>query len=167
MSAPPLKTDPKYGYFPWWPEDGNDWLHPEDVAQARSMIPSERIFRRDGTDGEFFVLHYGETRLRVRPALWQEVELEGFELGDWVEVLSRGLRNEPRTGVIREMLWDESARAIRYQISENDRPLEERYAREDLRHVEPMYARRLSAVPAPKRNGTAELINDTGRRKAA
>ena len=48
-NTPPLKTDPKYGYFPWWPQDGNDWLHPDDVAIARSMIPSNRMFRRDGT----------------------------------------------------------------------------------------------------------------------
>ena len=32
-----LKTDPKYGVYPWWPEDGNDWLHPDDVATARTV----------------------------------------------------------------------------------------------------------------------------------
>ncbi len=106
MPLPPLKTDPKYGCFPWWPEDGNDWVHPDDVALARSIIPSGRIFRRDSSDGEYLVMRYGEITLRVRRTLWQEVEPEGFELGDWVEVLSLGLRNEPRTGVIREMFWD-------------------------------------------------------------
>jgi hypothetical protein len=136
-ALPPLKNDPKYGYFPWWPEDGDDWVHPEDVAIARSMIPSGRIFRRDGERGEFVVMHYGEVRLRVRRALWQEVQPEGFELGDWVEVLSRGMQNEPRTGVIREMLWDDGARAIRYYIAENERPILEPYAADDLRHVKP------------------------------
>ena len=61
-------------------------------------------------------MHYGDVTLRVRPTLWHEVSPEGFDIGDWVEVLSRGMRNEPRTGVIREMLWDESARAIHYLI---------------------------------------------------
>jgi hypothetical protein len=138
MSAPPLKTDPKYGYFPHWPQDGNDWLHPEDVAIARAMIPSPRVFRRDGVTGDYSVLHYGEVRIRVRPALWQEVEPEGFEIGDWVEVLSRGMVNEPRTGTVREMLWDESAGAIRYQISEGGQPLPQLYAREDLQRVDPV-----------------------------
>jgi len=133
----PLKTDPKYGCFPWWPEDGNDWVHPEDVAQARAMIPSGRVFRRDGTDGEFLLMHYGDITLRVRRTLWQEVEHEGFELGDWVEVLSRGLRNEPRTGVIREILWDERTNVIHYLIAENDVPINEPLTRDDLRRVEP------------------------------
>jgi len=136
--TPPLKTDPKYGYYPHWPQDGNDWLHSADIELARTLIPSPRIFRRDGTDGEFNVLHYGEITLRVLPALWQEVEPEGFEIGDWVEVLSRGMTNERRTGTIREMLWDDGARSIRYQISENGRPIDDLYSRDDLQHVEPL-----------------------------
>jgi hypothetical protein len=138
MSAPPLKTDPKYGYFPRWPEDGNDWVHPEDVDVARSMIPSGRVFRRDGMSGRYAVLHYGDERLRVLPALWQEVLPEGLEIGDWVEVLSRGMLNDARTGTIREVLWDEDSRAIRYQIVVNGQPVEQMYAREDLQKVEPV-----------------------------
>jgi len=137
MPLPPLKTDPKYGYFPWWPEDGDDWVHPEDVALARSLIPSGRIFRRDGDRGDFVVMHYGDVRVRVRPKLWQEVEPEGFEIGDWVEVLSLGMRNEPRTGVIRDVMWDTDARGIRYFIRENDLPIAEPYAADELRHVKP------------------------------
>jgi hypothetical protein len=134
---PPLKTDPKYGYFPWWPEEGDHWIQPADVATARAMIPSGRIFRRDGRDGEYVRMHYGEVTLRVRPTLWQEVEPEGFEIGDWVEVLSRGLVNEPRTGTIAEIAWDDHAGAIRYQIVENGQRIEAIYSRDDLKHVEP------------------------------
>jgi hypothetical protein len=101
------------------------------------MIPSGRVFRREGSDGEYLLMRYGDVALRVRRTLWQEVEPEGFELGDWVEVLSRGLRNEPHTGVIREMLWDQRAKAIRYLISDNYVPINEPYTRDDLRHVQP------------------------------
>jgi hypothetical protein len=138
-TLPPLKTDPKYGCFLRWPQDGNDWLHPDDVALARTMIPSERVFRRDGMDGEFSCLHYGDVTLRVRPALWQEVQHEGFDIGDWVEVLSHRMRNEPRTGVIREMLWDQRGRTLHYQIFDNDVPVPDLYTREDLQHVEPVF----------------------------
>jgi hypothetical protein len=138
MTAPPLKTDPKYGYFPRWPQDGDAWVHPEDVDVARSMIPSGRVFRRDGTAGHYAVLHYGDVRLRVLPALWQEVMPEGLEIGDWVEVVSRGMLNEPRAGAIREVLWDDDSRALRYQIWENGQPIEKLYAREDLQRVEPV-----------------------------
>jgi hypothetical protein len=136
--APPLKTDPKYGCFPWWPEDGDEWVHPDDVALARSIIPSGRVFRRDGQQGEYLVMHYGDTQLRVRRTLWLEVSHEGFDIGDWVEVRSRGMRNEPRTGVIREMLWDDGAQQVRYQITESGGNLvAELYSQEDLQHVEP------------------------------
>ena len=138
MTAPPLKTDPKYGYFPRWPQDGDAWVHPEDVDVVRSMIPSGRVFRRDGTAGRYAVLHYGDVQLRVLPALWQEVQPEGLEIGDWVEVVSRGMLNEPRTGAIREVLWDDDSRALRYQILENGQPIEKLYAREDLQRVEPV-----------------------------
>lgn len=138
MSAPPLKTDPKYGHFPWWPEDGDDWVHPDDVALAHKMIPSGRIFRRHGSQDEYVLMHYGEDCLRVRRTMWQEVESEGFEIGDWVEVLTRGMRNEPRTGTIREMLWDNRGQQIVYQITDNGQPIEQLYARDDLRRVDPV-----------------------------
>jgi hypothetical protein len=138
MSAPPLKTDPKYGYFPWWPEDGDDWVHPGDVAAAHKMIPSGRIFRRDGSQDEYVLMHYGDICLRVRRTLWQEVGPDGFEIGDWVEVLTRGMRNEPRTGTIREMLWDTRGRQIVYQITDNGQPIEQLYTRDDLRRVDPV-----------------------------
>ncbi len=137
LELPPLKTDPKYGYFPRWPEEGDDWLHPADVAAARAMIPSGRIFRREGNDGEFGLMHYGDVTLRVRPTLWQEVEPEGFEIGDWVEVRTRGLANEPRTGTIVEIAWDDHAGEIRYQILENGQRIETLYSRNDLKRVEP------------------------------
>jgi hypothetical protein len=137
MTAPPLKTDPKFGCFPWWPEDGDDWVHPEDVAVARQMIPSERVFRRDGTSGVFLKMHYGRVMLRVRRTLWLEVPPPEFEIGEWVEVLSRGMRNTPRTGTICDLLWDEGAKAARYQILDDGQRIEKRYAADDLRRVEP------------------------------
>ena len=133
---PPLKTDPKYGYFSRWPEDGDAWLHPDDVAIARTLIPSNRVFCRDGMDGEFHILRYGDITLRVRPALWQEVHDEGLAIGDWVEVIPHGMTNEPRTGVIRAVLWDERNRAMSYQIVENDTPIADFYSREDLKRVD-------------------------------
>ena len=137
MSDMPLNLEPRYGYYPWWPEDGNDWLHPEDVEQARQMIPSLRIFRREGERGPFVELHYGPIRLRVKRTLWQEIDPVAFEIGDWVEVLSRGKQNEPRTGTIREIVWNQRARQPRYQILDNGTPIANYFAAEDLRYVQP------------------------------
>jgi uncharacterized protein DUF6960 len=137
MELPDLKTEPKYGYFPRWPEDGNDWVHPRDVSLARTHIPSARVFRREGHRGEYLVLRYGVVRLRVKPALWIEVPWEGFDIGDWVEVLSRGQLNTPRTGIIRDMHWDARSRSIQYFIDEAGQPIPNAYSVQDLRHVDP------------------------------
>ena len=134
---PPLKTDPKHGYYPWWPEDGDDWVHPEDVERARALIPSPRIWRRDGESGDYLLLYYGDERLRVRRTLWREAPFEGFEVGDQVEVLPHGMKNEACTGVVRDVHWDDHECGVRYWVAAADgsvleRPLEAR----DLKHVE-------------------------------
>ncbi|MGL4514065.1 MAG: DUF6960 family protein [Lacipirellulaceae bacterium] len=139
---PPLKVDPKHGYYPWWPEDGDAWVHPEDVALARRTIPGPRVWRRDGVvpaeSGEYVVLHYGADRLRVRRTLWREAPFEGFSIGDWVEVRPRGLKNEPHTGHVREVWWDDHEQAVRYWITTADgTALERAFEADDLKHVEP------------------------------
>lgn len=149
MTPPPLKTDPKYGYYPWWPEDGEEWIHPQDVEIAKRLIPSGRVFRRDGEQGPFILLQYGHDRLRVRRTLWMEVEPEGFDIGDLVEVVPQGMQNEPQTGVIREMMWDAEADAIRYQISVADAPVETLFGREDLVPVAPREDREEVRIEPP------------------
>ena len=61
-------------------------------------------------------------------------------MGDWVEVISRGHRNTPRTGRIREMLWEPRSKSLQYLITENGRPVAKMYTRPDLRHVDPTEA---------------------------
>ncbi len=130
-----MKTDPRYGYYPWWPENGDEWVHPEDVAVARGMIPSKRIWRRDGTSGPFVFLHYGEVNIRVRPVLWVEVNGEGIELGNWVEVLSHMQKNTHCIGQVREMFWNTYTRSIGYRIQSSQQIVPKTYASTDLRLV--------------------------------
>lgn len=162
---PPLKTDPKHGHFPWWPEDGDAWVHPQDVELARSMIPSPRIWRRDGTvaaddQSEWVVMHYGETKLRVRRTLWREIEAEGFELGDLVEVRSRGMKNEPNTGTIRDMHWDDHAGVIRYWLTLADGTrLERAFGVDDFKHVdEPVSEQEVRREPPSDLGEAPELM---------
>lgn len=150
----------RYGYFPWWPQDGDEWLHPEDIRLARRLIPSPRVFRREDRPGGWAVLRYGGWTLRVRPTLWQEVAGEGYEIGDWVEVLSRCGQQTPRTGVIREMLWDSRARALAYQLEEAGTPIPTRYHAGDFRPVELPDAERLGGWYEPR--GDAEQGLDEG-----
>ena len=131
---PPIATDPKYGHYPWWPEEGDDWVHPDDVVLARRMIPSQRIWRRDGTADGYALIHYGDLQLRVRHILWVEASYEGFDVGDLVEILPHGLQNEGHTGHIREFYWDEHERGVRYTITTSEgTPLENVYTVLDMK----------------------------------
>jgi len=136
----PLKTGPKYGYYPWWPEDGDQWVHPEDIAVARSHIPSPRVFRReeiaDAPESKYLQLRYGDLQIRVVPTLWREVRWENFDIGDMVEVRPQGMENEHLTGVISEMVWDEHAGGLKYEIDEADFPAGKQFSSADLKHVE-------------------------------
>lgn len=132
-----MKTDPKYGFYPWWPENGDDWVHPEDVALARELIPSPRVFRRDGRSGSYVVLHYGSVRLRVRRTLWQAVAWEGFDIGDWVEVLSRGMKNTPRVGVVREIYCHAVSQGLRYLIDDAGQAIPTEFTADDIRPASP------------------------------
>jgi hypothetical protein len=144
---PPLKTDPKYGHYPWWPQDGDDWVHPEDVALARAMIPSPRVWRREGEQGEYVVLQYGDVRLRVKRTLWVETPHEGYDIGDWVEVRPRGMTNDPVTGQVRELHWDAHAGVLRYYLTVGDGAhLDKALEGHDLKPVEPPKAEAESRI---------------------
>ncbi|TWT47729.1 DUF6960 family protein [Botrimarina hoheduenensis] len=155
---PPLKTDPKHGYFPWWPEDGDNWVHPQDVAVARSVIPSSRVWRREGiepaTPEDYVVMRYGSVQIRVRRTLWRELRSEGFEVGDMVEVRPRGMTNEPHTGHVRDVLWNEHEGRIEYfLLGVEGTPFEHAYTAQDLRHTE---------APRPQEEFRIEPSGDEG-----
>ena len=67
----------------------------------------------------------------------REAPWEGFGLGEWVEVMSRGAVNRWRTGTMWEMRWSVRWNKIHYYIEEAGQPIPKAYSREDLRHVEP------------------------------
>ena len=133
-----MKPDPRYGYYPRWPQDSEGWIHPGDVSVAKRMIPSSRIWRRDGADEPYVHLVYGEVRIRVHRTLWQEIPYEGLEISDWVEVKSQMQQNTYCIATILEMHWDAWAHAIRYQIAYREQLFPKRYSRADLRLVGPI-----------------------------
>lgn len=150
----PLKTDPKYGHYPWWPEDGDSWVHPEDVATARSMIPSPRVWRRDGREGDFVVMRYGATSIRVRRTLWVETPHEGLEIGDLVEVIPEGIHSHAETGRVRDVHWDAHAGGLRYLLQHADgAPIDHAFGAQELKHVE---------RPQPREEARIEPSDDVG-----
>ncbi|MCP4191957.1 MAG: hypothetical protein GY768_15200 [Planctomycetaceae bacterium] len=128
-----MKLDPRYGYFPRWPENGNTWIHPADITIARNTIPSFQIWRREETHTPYELLSQGEITIRVLPSLWTQIPSEGIEIGDWVEVKSRLQNNTYRIAKIREMHWNTRSQSIDYRVEFRQFILPNKLTRADLR----------------------------------
>lgn len=130
-----MRTEPAYLVYPRWPEDGDAWVHPQDVRLARRLIPSTRVFRRVGREGSYLVLAYGPLRLRVKPAMRQALPGDGFNLGDQVEVCSQLGKNRAMVATIDEMHWNARCGVIQYRLRRREMTLARRYTAADLRPV--------------------------------
>ncbi|TWT88768.1 hypothetical protein Mal64_22560 [Pseudobythopirellula maris] len=166
MTLPPINNDPAFGYYPWWPktppgESSDEWVHPDDRERAKGVIPGPRVWRRDGQEGPYVILHYGDERLRVRRTLWCEVEPEGWEIGDEVSVRPLGMKNDPVIGFIRERLWDETEGAMRYELTVADGTLyEKQFASYELKRLEPLVEREDFELEPPEDDeGVDDLID--------
>jgi hypothetical protein len=135
---PPLKRPPVYGVFRWWPEDGEAWIHPHDTGIVKGLIPGPRVFRREDLDETWALVTYGDVRFRIRPAIWLEVEHEGFDVGDWVEIKSRMGQADPFVGRIRDMHWNHANGQIEYFVDRADLSEVRAWLAEDLAPVDPI-----------------------------
>ena len=117
-----LKLPQRFGAFPRWPEDGTDWIHPDDVQLVEGLIPSRRIFERHRLNGdnEYSKVCYGELSIRIRPVLWLEVKTDGYLIGDRVEIRSRMGAKKPDIASIQEMFWDRKRAMVEYRLSVRD-----------------------------------------------
>ena len=127
----PLKIQPKYGVYLWWPVDEN-WVHPDDLDTADELIPSDRVFRREEYDKEYSLLLYGEQFIRVRPVIWLEIQSEGYELGDQIEVKSQMGKGQPIVATIEGIRWDNETRRIKYSLSAHGRAVERDYTSDEF-----------------------------------
>ena len=143
----PLKRPVAYGVYPWWPENGTEWIHPHDVPKAQELIPSDRVLRRSELDRDFSTLQYGKLTVRVRATMWLPIDHEGFDIDDTVEVCSRMGKNEPFVGIIEEMFWNDREKKIEYQVSRNHRPIARRFSAIDLQHVHSLESPATQSLP--------------------
>lgn len=151
-----LKVLPKHG-FCLWPEDGADWIHPNDLEVARSLIPSKRIFRKEYTadpihDGLGYVVYvYGAKYFRGQQTLWHEVETDGYEIGDTVEIKSAYGRHRPIIADIDGMFWNRHHQSIEYELVKNNVPQPGRFVAEQFR-----LCMKIGVAPTPRQKA---LIN--------
>lgn len=114
MLSPKL---PDYGCIARWPEDGQGFIHPDDVATVNKIIPSERILRRDFFDGTYYHVRYGEIRFRLRPCLWLPVRTEGIDIGDQVETVGVGMERELFVAQVAGMYFVRRKGRILYRLA--------------------------------------------------
>ena len=130
MDWPPL---PDYGCFPRWPEDGDDFIHPDDRDLASRCIPSERVLRRDQFDGTYYHYSYGLLHFRLRPAMWLKVRVDGIDIGDEVETVGMSLERELFVATVWGMYWVARKGCILYRLKRGDMAVPRLYALKDLR----------------------------------
>jgi hypothetical protein len=123
---------PDYGVYLQWPQEGLEWIHPDDISTVESLIPSDRVFLRESFDGTYYHLRYGEIRFRVLPSMWNVVRGEDFQIGDHVEIRSQNEQNMPGLGVISEMRFAQETQRIHYTVVQREFPLPTHFLAEDL-----------------------------------
>ena len=133
-----LSVLPKHG-FCLWPEDGEDWIHPNDIEVARQLIPSKRIFRKEDCSDPilknlgYVEYSYGDRSFRGLPSLWHEVTTEGYELGDTIELKSGNGKLRPIIADIVGMYWNRHDQVIEYEMEKNGVPQPNRYQANQFR----------------------------------
>ena len=159
MDWPPL---PDYGCIIRWPQDGQGFIHPDDVPIATRCLPSERVLRRDRFDGVYYHYSYGTLRFRLRPAMWIQVKAEGMDVGDQVETIGLGLERELFVARIWGMYFVQRKGRILYRLKRSGNPVPGLFAAHQLRLLTDKSNLRRGDMdhPQPKWNGSGELLSD-------
>ena len=111
---------PDYGCISRWPEDGQAFIHPDDVPVATRCIPSARVLRRDYFDGVYYHYRYGSVRFRLRPTMWLKVKSDGIDIGDLVETTGIGMERELFVAQVWGMYFVSRKGCILYRLRRAD-----------------------------------------------
>lgn len=126
---------PDWGVYLRWPEDGNDWIHPEHTALAQTLIPSRRIFNRTDWDGEFYHLNYGKHHLRVRPSMWTPIGPIDLCIEQQVELLAQFGKHDPGIFRIEDILYTPEHQSVEFILRRGDIVLETPFTRQDIKPI--------------------------------
>jgi hypothetical protein len=119
----------RWGLYPWFPEDGADKVHPQDLDALRSLGPYCRVFEVAAGESPYVVLIYGIQRFRVVPDLVQEVEPPQLRIGDEV-LLSSGAH-----ATVRDIRWHHKRAEPFFLVDVGGRTTSKRYWANDLVRV--------------------------------
>ncbi len=151
---------PDYGYIPRWPQDGQGFIHPDDVPIATRCFPSERVFRRDRFDGVYYHYSYGAIRFRLRPSMWLKVKPDGIDIGDSVETTGTALERDLFVAQVWGMYFVRRKGCILYRLRRGDTTVPNLYPASHLRLLTDKSTVRAGDTqhPTPKWSGAGERI---------
>lgn len=149
---------PDYGCIPRWPQDGQAFIHPDDVAIATRCFPSERVLRRERFDGVYYHYSYGPHRFRLRPSMWLTVKPDGIDIGDSVETIGVAMERDLFVAEIWGMYYVQRKGCILYRLKRGDTTVPNLYPASHLRVLtEKSTVRPGDTVhPEPKWSGTTD-----------
>ena len=154
---------PDYGCFLRWPENGQGFIHPDDVSTVLRLIPSPRLFKRVSFDGTYYHYQYGKMRFRLRPAMWLHVRDEGIDVGDKVEVTGHGLEREQFVATVWGMYFVQQKGCILYRLQRGDQVIPKLFPCDQLRLIEQKKTVKAPTTKyrQPKWNGQGETVPDS------
>ncbi len=156
---------PDYGSFLRWPQNGQGFIHPDDVAIVTKVIPGPRVLKRTAFDDTYYHYEYGSVRFRLRPAMWRSVRWEGIDIGDQVETIGVGMERDRFVASVWGMYFVQRKGCILYRLRRGQQIAPQLYAADHLRQltdktrVKPATTR----YRAPKWDGSGETIPDPTR----
>jgi hypothetical protein len=151
---------PDYGCIPRWPQDGQAFIHPDDVAIATRCFPSERVLRRERFDGVYYHYNYGKLRFRLRPSMWLRVKSDGIDIGDTVETTGAALERDLFIAQVWGMYYVRRKGCILYRLRRGETTIPHLFVASDLRLLTEKSTVRPGETthPAPKWSGTGDRI---------
>lgn len=138
-TKPDLKMPIRHGVFLWGTNRLSEWVHADELELAAEIVPGYRVFRREPCENEsdretgHARLWYGRQSFRAKPIVWLEVEPEGFEVGQRVEVKSDYGKRQPGLATIAEMNWNRYEKRIEYSLRGVDLKLNRVFFASELR----------------------------------
>ncbi len=118
-----------WGLYPWFQEQGEARIHPEDLQAFKNLKPYGKVFEQIGSIEEYIVLQYNKIKYRVKKDLFTVLPISPvFTFGDRVE----DINHPDRVGTICDIEWHHKDKQFIYFIEINEKKSSKRYYDRDL-----------------------------------
>lgn len=122
-----------WALYPWFEENGEWLIHPDDLERMRAFRPYGVVFRVLGEDGKYVAICSGDQVFRVRREILKMIEPKEcwrFEVGDTVLV-----KASRYSGVVSSIHWHQKESRPFYLLEVGGTIKSRRYWPEELEKI--------------------------------